>query len=62
MEKRTIIVVPNGTARMIAKDQRCGLTTVYTALNGSSHSARAKHIRHLAKTVYGGVEQKKVYF
>ncbi|MCR4916249.1 MAG: hypothetical protein K6A96_10900 [Prevotella sp.] len=62
MDKRRVISVPNGAAKKIAKDQRCGITTVYQALNGSSHSQLAKHIRHLATTIYGGVEVTKVYF
>ena len=61
-ERRRIISVPNGAAKKIAKDQNCGLTTVYAALNGTSHSENAKHIRHLATTVYGGIEVTKVYF
>ncbi len=60
--RRTIIKVPNGAAKKIARDQRCGLTSVYAALNYSSNSENAHHIRHLAKTVYGGIEEKKTYF
>ena len=60
--KKKIITVPNGTAKRIAKDQNCGLTTVYAALNYTSHSPQANQIRHLATTIYGGVEVTKVYF
>lgn len=61
MERRKIIRVPNGVAKKIAKDQKCGLTTVYAALNFTSNSESAKHIRQLATTIYGGVEDKKLY-
>lgn len=59
--KTTVISVPKGAAKRIAKDQNCGLTTVYAALNNTSHSERAKHIRHLATTIYGGIKVPKVY-
>ena len=60
--KRRIIIVPNGVAKKIAKNQKCGLTTVYAALNYTSNSESAQNIRRLATSVYGGVETTKVYF
>ena len=61
-QKRKIITVPVGVAEKIAKDQNCSRSTVYNALNGTTHSESAKYIRHLATTIYGGVEVTKVYF
>jgi len=60
--KRKVITVPSGIAKKIAHDQKCGLTTVYAALNYSSNSESAQNIRRLATTIYGGVEATKVYF
>jgi hypothetical protein len=59
--KRKIIQVPHGAAKRIAKDQKCGLTTVYAALNYTSHSESAERIRRLATTCYGGIETTKTY-
>ena len=59
--KKRIIMVPKGAAKKIAKDQKCGVTTVYAALNYTSHSESAEHIRRLATTIYGGIETTKTY-
>lgn len=61
-ERKRIIRVPNGVAKQIAKDQGCGLTTVYSALRNMTNSDQAKKIRDLALNEYGGVHDKKLYF
>ena len=59
--KKKIIMVPKGAAKKIAKDQRCAVSSVYNALNYTTHSESAEHIRRLATAVYGGVETTKTY-
>lgn len=59
--KRKIIQVPHGAAKKIAKDQKCGLTTVYAALNYTSNSQSAQNIRRLATAIYGGIETTKTF-
>jgi len=62
MEKRDVIQVPVGNVAKICRRLKVGKTTVYNALNKSSHSDSAKQIRALALSEYGGVVIKKVYF
>ena len=57
--KRTTIQLPRGAARKICRAEGCGKTTLYAALNYTSHSDEAKRLRKLAVTMYGGVEYKK---
>lgn len=61
-QKRKIITGPRGMAKKIAKSQKCGLATVYNALNYTSHSESAERIRKIAISDYGGIETTKIYF
>ena len=61
-ERRKIIRVPGGAAKQIAENLGCALTTVYSALNNTTHSEQAKTIRRLALSDYGGIEDRKVFF
>ena len=58
--KRTCISVPKGTVEKLCKEVNVKHSAVYSALNYASNSESAQKIRHLALTVYGGVEIKKV--
>ena len=62
VETRKTIVLPRGSVKKIMQSERVGKTTVYAALNYTSHSEEAKHIRKLATSIYGGVETKKPVF
>jgi len=57
--KRRTIQLPRGAADKICRAERCGRTTLYAALNYTSHSEDAKRLRKLALTSYGGVEYMK---
>ena len=59
---RQVIVVPRGTVGKICQSTGAGKTTVYAALNNTSSSEDAQHIRQLAITEYGGVEISKPIF
>lgn len=61
METRTVIVLPRGKVKQICKAEGVGKTTVYAALNGTSHSDNAERIRQLALSSYGGMKTKKLY-
>lgn len=60
--KRDVIKVPKGVVEKICQARGCGKTTVYAALNFTSHSDEAKLIRKDALEVYGGVKIPNVYF
>ena len=60
--RRRKIKVPKGAVEMICQSQGCGKTTVYAALNYTSFSEEAKHIRKIAVDTYGGIEVPDVKF
>ncbi len=60
--KRKIITVPNGAVEKLCHSLNVGKTTVYAALNYTSNSENAQHIRRLALSTYGGIEATKVIF
>ena len=60
--KRKIITVPNGAIEKLCDALNVGKTTVYAALNYTSNSENARHIRRLAMSDYGGIEGTKVIF
>lgn len=61
-QRRTIIVVPNGSVQAIMNELNVKRSCVYNALNYSSNSETAQHIRRLALSVYGGVKATKVFW
>lgn len=61
-KKVKVIVIPRGKAAQICKALNIGRTTLYAALNGTSHSESAKHTRREVVSKYGGIETTKVYF
>lgn len=60
--KRKIIKVPKGTVEKICQTMHVGKTTVYAALNFTSHSEDAKIIRDKAVKIYGGIETTQIIF
>lgn len=60
--KVKVIVIPRGKASEICKALKIGRTTLYSHLNGTSHSEGAELTRKLVKEMYGGVETTKVVF
>ena len=60
--KVKVIVIPRGKANQMCKALNIGRTTLYAALNGTSHSESAKQTRREAIANYGGIETTKVYF
>lgn len=56
---RPTIQLPRGAASKIMRAEGCSKTALYAALNNTSHSDEAKHIRKVAIEIYGGVEFKK---
>lgn len=59
MKTRKVIQLPRGKAEMMMKSLGIGRTTLYAALNDTSHSEQAKRTRRLAISKYGGVEYNK---
>ena len=58
--KVKVIVIPRGKADKICKALGIGKTTLYAALNYSSHSDEANRTRQKVLKEYGGVETTKV--
>ncbi len=53
-ERKPVIMIPRGAAQKICQSQKIGKTTLYAALNFSSHSEDAKRTRQLAIEQYDG--------
>lgn len=60
--KVKVIVIPRGKANQICKALGIGRTTLYAALNYSSHSEDANLTRQKVLKEYGGIETTKVVF
>ena len=60
--KVKVIVIPRGKADKICKALGIGRTTLYSALNYSSHSEDAERTRRKVLKEYGGIETTKVVF
>lgn len=58
--KRTVITLTKTNFEALRKAQNVSRSSLYDALNGSSNSETAQHIRRLALTTYGGVKTTKV--
>lgn len=61
-KKVKVIVIPRGKADTICKALGIGRTTLYAALNYTSHSEDAKLTRQKVLKEYGGIETTKVVF
>jgi hypothetical protein len=58
--KKTLIKVPRGGVRKIARALNCSEGLVSLALNGSTDKGLTDKIRHVALTQYDGEEMKPV--
>ena len=61
-KKVKVIVIPRGSADKICNALKIGRTTLYAALNYTSHSEDAKLTRQRVLSEYGGIETTKVVF
>ena len=58
--RRPIIVLPRGKAPQIMSAENVSKTSLYAALNFTSHSVEAKRIREVAVSLYGGIKTTKL--
>ena len=58
--RRPIIVLPRGKAQQIIAAEGVSKTSLYAALNFTSHSDEAKRIREVAVSLYGGLKTSKL--
>ena len=61
-KKVPVIVIPRGSAEKICTALKIGKTTLYAALNYTSHSADAELTRQTVLSEYGGIKTTKVVF
>ena len=60
--KVKVIVIPRGKADKICRALNIGRTTLYAALNYTSHSDDAELTRQKVLKEYGGIETSKIVF